>query len=732
MKIFQFRFSIKCLYIVTFLLIFSNQVFAQSYSIRGTITDTLDNSLQYVNVGIIGTNYGDASDENGNYEISNLHPGIYSIKFSAIGYNSYNIENLIISDSSIVINVVLKEEVLESEEIIVTSGKYEQKKSGLPISAEVLSGTEFLERNFSDMEDALRYVPGINMVDDQISIRGSSGYSRGVGSRVVLALDGIPFYTGDTGETIWEAIPVTELSRVEIIKGAASSLYGSSAIGGVVNAITREVSPRPTTTINGFAGVFDKPYYDEWNWSDEIRSFNGLTLAHSNTIGKLGFNISLSRLENMSYRRNDQVKKYMGFLKIIYSFTSTSSLTFLANTFNKRADNFVYWKDSHNTLVPPDNSLGDKIETNRYLTGLVYKSVIGTNVFYRINFSYYLNDWKDNFTPVNESTSHLLRGEIQVNSSLSDNMILVTGFEGFTSDVTSSIFGNPDALSYAAYSLLDINFGFPLFLSLGLRYDYTKLDSLDGLSALSPKLGLNYKLTDRILLRSSMGRGFRAPSLAEAFTSTATSGIQIKPNPYLQSETNWTLEVGVNYQILNDWNLDLAAFNNEYYDMIEPSFDPADNRVKFDNVVRARIQGFEINSLISIIPNSMNFTIGYTYLWTKDLEINIALKYRPRNTLYSSLEFWKWNFDAGIYFRYWSRVEEIDNELVDLGIIRDGELRTDVFTTDLRVAYSFREIGFPLDIYINIKNLINYNFIELIGNLRPIRNYSLGFNWIID
>jgi len=79
-----------------------------------------------------------------------------------------------------------------------------------------------------------------------------------------------------------------------------------------------------------------------------------------------------------------------------------------------------------------------------------------------------------------------------------------------------------------------------------------------------------------------------------------------------------------------------------------------------------------------------------------------------------------------------SKVEEIDDELVDLGIIRDGELRVPVFSTDFRVAYNFRELGFPVDIYLNIKNLTNYNFIELIGNLSPIRNYSLGFNWVID
>ena len=722
----------KCIRAFALSLIFTSLCHPQSYRIKGTITDTLNKPLQYVNVAIIGTVYGDASDENGQYEISNLTAGSYHIKFSAIGYADYTIKNLVISDSSLLINIVLREEIIESEEVVVTSGKYEQKKSELPVSAELIAGTEFLERNFSDMEDALRYVPGINMVDDQISIRGSSGYSRGAGSRVLLALDGLPFYTGDTGETIWEAIPVTELQRVEIIKGAASSLYGSSAIGGVVNAISRDISKRPTATINGYGGLFDKPFHNVWDWSGEMRPFNGLTLAHSNTFGKFGINISFSRLESSSYKKNDYSKKYVGFLKMRYSFTPTSSLTFIANTLNKRAESFIYWKDSRNSLVPPDNTLGEKIETNRYLLGLVYKSVIGTKVFYRINTSYYLNDWKDNYTPMNESTSYLFRGEIQVNTSLSKNLIMVTGIEGYTSKVNSTIFGNPDSHSFGAYALLDINFEFPLFLSFGLRYDYTKLDSLEGSNALSPKLGLNYKLTDRIILRSSVGRGFRAPSLAEAFTSTSASGIRIKPNPELQSETNLTFEVGVNYEVIPQLNIDLAVFNNEYYDMIEPSVDATDNKVKFDNVVRARIQGVEANTLIRIIPDEMTFNIGYTYLWARDLENNIALKYRPRHTLYSGIEYWKWNFNLGINFRYWSEVEEIDDELVDLGIVKDGELRVPVFTTDLRVAYNFREMGLPVDVYLNIKNLTNYNFIELIGILRPIRNYSLGFNWVID
>ena len=725
-------FLFRSAYSFTLLLFYASQTHSQSYSIRGRITDIRNEPIQYANVFLLGTTLGDASDENGFYEISNLTPGTYSLRFSAIGYVTYNAENIIIKGSSLVIDITMKDEIIETEAVVVTSGKYEQKKSELPVSAELINGEDFLEKNFYDLEDALRYVPGINMVDDQISIRGSSGYSRGTGSRVLLALDGLPFYTGDTGETIWEAIPTTEIKRVEIIKGAASSLYGSSAIGGVINAISRDISSYPVTTLNGFAGLYDQPYYQDWNWSGEMRPFNGLTVAHSNTFGNFGFNISISRLESSSYRLNDYSKKFVGYLKSIYSFTPTSSLTFIANTLNKQADSFIYWKDSRNALVPPDNTLGEKVETNRYLFGLIYRSVIGTKTFYNINTSYYLNDWSDNYTPMNESTSNLIRGEVQFNFSLNDNMILVTGIEGYTSKVKSTIFGDPDSYTFGSYALLDINFNFPLFLSIGTRYDYSKLDSLEGSSAFSPKLGLNYKLSDRIILRSSLGTGFRAPTLSEAFTQTSASGLRIKPNPNLQSETNMTFEIGVNYEIINYWNLDFAAFQNEYYDMIEPSVDPTDNQVRFDNVVRARIQGFEIGTIIQFVPNELILTIGYTYLWARDLENNIALKYRPRNTVYLGLDINKWNFNFGIDFRYWSRIEEIDDELVELGIVRDGELRTAVFTTDLRASYNFRQVGWPLDLYLNVKNLTNYNFIELIGNIRPIRNYSMGFNWIIE
>ena len=703
----------------------------QSYSISGIVVDTLNNPLARVNIVLVGTNFGASSDDDGRYLISNVQKGNYKMEFSAIGFEKYRLDTVLITGRSIIIDAVLKEIVIESEEVLVTAGKYEQKRSELPVSTEIISGEEFAERNFSNLEDALRYVPGINMTDDQISIRGSSGYSRGAGSRALLAIDGLTFYTGDTGEIVWEMIPVTELKQVEVIKGASSSLYGSAAIGGVINGLTRDISKVPLTIFNGFYGVYDKPHYNDWDWSDERRPFSGLTLSHSNTFGQFGFNASFTRLEDLSYRQDDFSKKYTGFLKALYSFTPTSSITLLGNSFNKRAGNFLYWKDSRNALVQPEVNRNQRIETDRYLFGIIYKNVLSDRFYLNIRTSYYHNHFKDSGIPSNESTSRLYKGEIQLNADITNNIVLTTGTEGSTSNVSSNLFGDPNSSSIGAYAVADINFDFPLIGSLGIRYDYSKLDSLDGSGAISPKLGINYKLLNNLIFRSSLGTGFRAPTLAEAFTSTSSNGIVVKPNPNIKSESNLTFELAVNYSPLYFLNLDVAFFHNEYYDMIEPAIDPADGLVVFDNVIRSRIQGSEVNASIIFIPDELSLTMSYTYMWARDLDQNIALKYRPRHLFYSSFDFRKWNLDFGLDFRYWSEVEEIDNELVDLGIIVDGDLRFPVYVTDIRAGYNFISIGLPIRIFLNIKNAFNYNYVELIGNLRKIRNYSFGINLAI-
>ncbi len=710
--------------IIIFLL--TVELTAQAYSVSGRVTDSDNNPLIGVNIIVVGTGTGTSSDAEGYYKIDNLPAGDYNLKFSAVGFKDV-IRLIVLDTRSVVINITMISKAIQTEQVIVTAGKREQYISDLPVSADVISSDNFAKKNFYNLENALRYVPGVYMTDDQLSIRGSSGYSRGAGSRVLLELDGIPFYSGDTGESIWEMIPTPVIQRVEIIKGAASSLYGSTAIGGVVNVITDEIPEKPVTFLKTFIGMYDKPYHSEWDWSDENRYFNGLTVTHKHKFGDIGVEASLTRLEDMSYRQSGYSHKYIGFFKGKLNITPASSVTLLANTLNKKGGNFYYWKDSRHALVPADDQQGQTVTTARYLFGAIYRNVISNDLLLNVKTSYYHTDWSDTSPAMDESLTNLYRGEIQINKSFSDRLVIVAGAEGLSSNVKSNLFGNPGMWSSGIYLHGDISYFHPLTISAGIRYDYSKLDTLKGENAVSPKIGINYKITDKVILRSSAGTGFRAPSLAEAFTSTTASGIIIKPNPNLKSETNFTFEFGADYLPFDELNLNTAIFQSEYYDFIEPRIDPSDGYAVFRNVTRARIQGIETDIKSHLFNNSVILSLSYTYLWTRDLNTNKALKYRPRHMFVASLDYYLGGWNIGSDFRYWSRIEEIDEELVR--IVNDGDLRVKVYVLDLRTSYSFSRLGVPVSVFLNADNVLNYNYVEIIGNLKPVRNYSLSIQY---
>ncbi len=716
--------------IILFIIISVESAFAQDYSITGTVTDSSNNPLAGVNIILLNTGYGAATNSIGKYEIKKLKPGRYTIEFSMVGYESIIFPGKVIKNQSILLNVVMKEKAVQSEPVVVTAGKYEQKVSDLPVSANVIPAEMFAQKDITDLRDAMRYVPGVSMVDDQISIRGSSGYSRGAGTRVLLELDGIPYYTGDTGEIIWEIIPVSEIARVEVIKGAASALYGSSAIGGVVNVITKHIGEKSRTYIKTGIGFYGNPAYTEWKWSNETRTFTQLTAVHSGRIGNFGFTLSLTRLHNMGYKQSGFYTRYIGYVKGNYNFSPTSSLMFFANSLNKDGGNFLYWKDSRHALVPPDADLGQRVISNRYMIGTIYKNVLSNDYFLNVKASFYGNNWKDQTASHNSSISDIFRGEVQINKTFGDNLIIVSGAEATTSQVTSNIFGNPTAFGFGIYTQADYKVQTSLKLSAGTRYDYTKLNNSRGLSAFSPKFGINYRVTNKLILRYSFGTGFRAPTLAEAFTSTSASGITIKPNPSLKPEHNWTLEFGANYQLFDFVNLDVAIFQNEFYDFIEPGVDLTDGLFHFDNVTRARIQGFEFDINSGLLNNKLQLSINYAYLWARDLTLNKPLKYRPRNSVTTRLDYYFAGFDFGADFRYWSKVEQMDFELVNLGIVKDGRERVAAYILDLRAGYNLNHFGIPAQIHFNINNVLNYNYVELIGNLAPIRNYSLSTEFL--
>lgn len=715
-------------YILLLILIPAFHSLCQTGSIKGKVISDKAQPVVGANLILSGTTLGDASDEKGNFEIKNVPFGLYNLEASCIGFEKRTFRNISVSEATKPLTIVLTETIFETDQVVVSASKYEQKLEDLTVSTAIIQPDYITRKNFITFDDVLRYIPGIQMNLEQVSIRGSSGYSKGVGARVLVAINGIPLYAGDNGDVVWEIIPLSDIERVEVIKGPASSLYGSSAIGGVINIITKSVVQSPVTYFKTYVGAYDKPAHDLWKWDDNYRTFYGVELTHSGSFEKLGYTLSLKKFDNMSYRQNDYYRRYLGHIKLNYQLTQENYLLFFSNYLYSNRGNFLYWKDSRNALVPKDEENGNYVLSNRLFNGLIYHHRFSDNFFGEAKASYYRTHFDGYGLEVTSSTADLLRGEVFTNYIASDVLVLTQGIETSYSNIESNIFSNSNFFGAGAYFQAEYKGFEKLIATAGIRYDFMKIDTISGKHALTPRLGLNYKLNRELVLRASIGTGFRAPTPAEVFTSTAAGGgVDIVENPKLTSETSFSFEFGTQYKYSSNLFTDITFYQTEYNNFIEPNL-TKEGDIQFINLTKARIQGIEAIIDWSIIPNELKLIVGYNYMWARDIEKNIAMKYRPRNSVYAQLKFSPTQFDFGIDFRHWGRVEEIDNALVEppLAFVPDGDLRVPVYVTDLTAGYNFLIGSVPAKVYLNARNIFNYYYVEFIGNIAPLRNISLS------
>lgn len=708
------------LFILITSILFSQQ---QKGSLTGTVIDAETKEPIFgVNIAIENTLFGSATNSKGKFSIKNIPPGKYTIKLSAIGYETQKVEVKILPLQETEITVELKPTTYTVEPIVVTATKREQILSEIPVTTHVVESQLISHRNNLQIDDILRYVPGVNMIQYQVNIRGSSGYSRGTGSRVLLLFDGMPFLTGDAGEIIWEAIPVWQIDRIEIVKGAGSALYGSNAIGGVINVITKETLPNRAFRFRTYFGMYDKPYYPEWRWSPRNRFYYGGFASLNFSTNNIASLFHIQRSIDEGYKQNQNYRRWNLFTKIKYNFSPFSNLNLIFNYLRQKNETFFYWKNLRNALRPRNEDVGAMVNSERFVTFAQYKRILNVRLFYIARLGFFRNKWNDNATPQNKSTAGLINSEVQVNYQLDDKNYLIAGIDLTYNNVTSSLFGKRNSHSIAVYFQDDIKFSEKLSISLGVRNDLYKLDSLKYTGQINPKFSAIYRVNQLLNFRTSVGTGFRAPAISETFTSTTAAGVTIKPNPSLKPERAISFEVGSRL-ILPYTSLDFSTFWNHYWNLIEPVFD-IDGKIIFKNVTEARIQGAEIAANFSF-GGFINLSLGYTYLFPWDLSEDAILKYRPKHIFYANTNVnYKFLF-AGVDFRFISKYERID-QLLKL-IVPDAEERVSIYVVDARFGIEFKK----LKIFANVNNLLQYNYVEIVGNLAPIRNFNLSIEYEI-
>jgi iron complex outermembrane receptor protein len=710
-------------------------------SIIGIITDAKTGEPLYgVNVLLRGTIRGTATDIQGKYQIKEIREGTCDITFSLVGYLSRTVNHIVIqSDEETHLDLSLEQAPIQAEQVVVTASRREQSLRDVPVSVSTVTAKTIADRVSVTLDDALRYVSGVNMMQDQVNIRGSTGYSRGVGSRVLILIDGLPYITGDTGEITWETLPMFQIDRIEVVKGAGSALYGSSALGGIINVITKDISEMPEIRFRLFSGIYDKPRFAEWDWSSKPRFNSGGFISYSNHAGTLRYLISISRTVDESYRQNDVYHRWGLYTKMNYNFSQYQSAILTTNIQWRNHGNFFWWRSLREATEPADAQLNGEVNSARGNVSLAYKEFLSEKFYYTLKTIYYGNFWQDDSSGRinNTSASHVSHTECQSTYEFSKNNLITIGVAGDYGIINSDIFGTHANDGFAFFAQDEITPFESIKLTVGARYDWQEFDGgrLPGFPSrgrLNPKVGLVSTPTATTTLRASYGEGFRYPSISEIFTSVTTGVIQVKivPNDSLRPERSVSYEIGGSQLLGERVLLDLAFFQNDFFDLIEGGVNPSRLEIKFNNVTRARIRGLELGFKADWFKQLIATDISYTYIDPLDLGQNAILKFRPRHLLYGSIAANYKRLQAGMDFRYVSRIETIDENLVHLAPIINGEKRVACRVIDIHAGYNLKIVDLPLHIGLMVKNLTNYHYVELLGNLAPIRTYYLSIEGI--
>lgn len=719
-----------------FLLIFVIPLFlfGQDYGkITGNIFDKVSGKPLYgVNVLVKNTFIGTSTDASGGFIIDNLGEGEYALLISMIGYKKRTISNFeIFKGSSTEIEIELEQDVLSSPSIVVTATRIEQDVMESPLSVSVIGPRQIADKSAVSLAEVLTYLPGVTTVQGQLNIRGASGYTLGAGSRSLLLIDGIPLLGSAAGNISWTVIPTSEIERVEIVKSGGSAMYGSSAMGGVLNIITRNAPINPETRIRVKAGVYSKPKYKQWEWRDNPGIFNTLEISHSRHIGKHGMWFRLQRDNTDGYTQLGWNESYSLTSKVKLNFGTRFSGSIYENYYTSKNGLASQWKNAADPFEAPlgdenDQANGYKFNLNGFLNFIYSPKTV-----MKLKLGYFDIEWQ-NDGRTNKDYSHETKGfgEYQISKNWTNKLSTVGGVTTQYAKIDAKIFGQHHSNSYAAYFLTQGNLLNNFTISLGSRWEgyWVDNDLLD--QTIAPQIALNWNKDGVIAFRTSYGRGFRVPTIAELFSSSQLNIFKVEPNPDLIAETSDAFEIGGslildNYKLLSLFKLDGAIFSNRYKNLIEPL--PDENGIiHFENITDAKINGAEIGLNAGLLNNNLIFSTAYTWLDPVAIDdsgnVIDTLSYRFRHNWISTITgYWK-KISATIEYRYASRIGSV--QLFEENQITGSDIRVPIHLWNIGIGYNWKGIETRL----RIENLFQHYYVELERNMGEERRISINIS----
>ncbi|MCX7878959.1 MAG: TonB-dependent receptor, partial [Ignavibacteria bacterium] len=332
-----------------------------SQTLEGTVNDfSSGEPLSNVRLTLLSEKeiFTEVTDLSGKYRFTNLNTNSFTLKVSRLGYDE--LDTLINLTSGInYLNLKIKPSEIVTEDINITASRTELTLKQTPSSVNIISKDKIRSGNNFTFDEVLNNVQGITVFRSSginvqsLSIRGSSDVAGGgIGNRVLLLVDGRPSLTGDSKGALWSLIPVSVIERTEVVKGAFSSLYGSNAIGGVINVITKKPTYKAHTSVNLSAGFYEK-LNDSLKWTDRLLKFSSADLTSSNTIGKFAYLLNLSYRSNDGHAEQTAYKFISTMGKFMYDVLRNRDLEITLQYTRSDADYPHYWRKDPGKIAEP-------------------------------------------------------------------------------------------------------------------------------------------------------------------------------------------------------------------------------------------------------------------------------------------------------------------------------------------------------------------------------------------
>lgn len=601
--------------------------------ISGNIVNSSNKSIEKAIIIIPEANISIESDKNGFFEIILSKGVICHIEIYKEGYLPYSSEKLNLS-GDIKLNITLMEKI--KEEVVVTATKTEIPLKDVPIRTELINSNQIQEATGKSVYDIINsYGIGVwvqqscaNCNFTEIRIQGlESGYTQ-------ILIDGQPIFSGLANIYGLQQMKNEAIQQIEVVKGSSSSLYGSQAIGGVVNIITKEPTPEP-----------------EANFSFTYGSYNSYDLSGLASFRKniFGFSASAQKSKSDFYDQNNDLfsDKVMSdalnlsFKTNIYLFKDLHKVSLFARYIDElRQGGYLP------TINDPYALLSEHISTGRYEYGISYQAILKNKNLLKINTTAtYHKRWATSLSRPFNSKEKNKYGEIQYTHSLADDKHrLTTGFSYTKEKINEVINSIPqeekNATTYGLYVQDEFQANKNTIIVAGIRYDQIKSLYIDT-SAINPRLGVRWVANPKVTIRASIGKGFKVPYLFSENLHLCSCAPLIYNPGNLKPEKSLSFNISTEYHHEN-LSLEANLFRTNIEDKIyftkkgaPPGYD-----FIFTNGSGAYTQGIEIQNSANL-TSAATFKLGFTfasaqYKELQDYYIGTSKKIM-RNPLYSAL-----------------------------------------------------------------------------------------------